>query len=105
MPRDAHAGGVDEHVEPTVSGHVPCDEPRAVLLVPDVGGHGRGPSSAAAASSRSGFRAASVSAYPSSRSIRAIASPIPDEPPVTSALGTRRSSHSPPGGRPYTRAG
>ena len=70
------------------------DEPGAVLLAA-----GRrpptavAPSSAAAASSRSTFRAASVSPYPSSRSMRAIARPIPDEPPVTSALGTRRSSH------------
>src|SRR6185369_10622828 len=43
------------------------------------------PSSAAAASMRSGRRETSVSSKPSSRSIRAIASPMPDEPPVTSA--------------------
>ena len=47
-------------------------------------------SSCAAASSRSTFLAASVRAYPSSRSMRAIASPMPDEPPVTSALRTGR---------------
>src|SRR6187401_307920 len=38
--------------------------------------------------------------------MRAIARPIPDEPPVTSALGTRRSSHIRsrlPVGPPYTR--
>src|SRR5437762_2924170 len=43
------------------------------------------PSSAAAASMRSGRRETSVSSNPSSRSIRAMASPMPDEPPVTSA--------------------
>src|SRR6476661_925313 len=43
------------------------------------------PSSAAAASMRSGRRETSVSSKLSSRSIRAIASPMPDEPPVTSA--------------------
>src|SRR5206468_1618350 len=43
------------------------------------------PSSAAAASMRSARRETSVSSKPSSRSIRAIASPMPDEPPVTSA--------------------
>ncbi len=42
-------------------------------------------SSRAAASTFSRVREASVSASPSSRSMRAIASPIPDEPPVTSA--------------------
>ena len=45
------------------------------------------PSSAAAASIFSRVRDASVTSYPSSRSIRAIAKPIPEEPPVTSALG------------------
>ena len=35
-------------------------------------------------------RAASVSSKPSSRSMRPIARPIPDEPPVTSALRTGR---------------
>jgi hypothetical protein len=29
-----------------------------------------------------------VTSYPSPRSIRAIAKPIPEEPPVTRALGT-----------------
>ncbi len=43
------------------------------------------PSSAAAASTFSGRRETSVSSKPSSRSILAIASPMPDEPPVTSA--------------------
>ena len=42
-------------------------------------------SSAAAASTFSAVRDASVSSNPSSRSIRAIASPMPDEPPVISA--------------------
>src|SRR5438067_1238577 len=45
----------------------------------------KAPSSDAAASTRSGRREASVRSKPSSRNIRAIASPIPDEPPVTSA--------------------
>src|SRR5438105_12017073 len=43
------------------------------------------PSSSAAASTGSGRRETRVSSKPSSRSIRAIASPMPDEPPVTSA--------------------
>src|SRR5215212_2764942 len=47
------------------------------------------PSSSAAASIRSRRREASVSSYPSSRSRRAIARPIPDDPPVTSAAFTR----------------
>jgi hypothetical protein len=38
-----------------------------------------------------------VSAYPSSRSMAAIASPIPEEPPVTSAEGMRRLSQTPRG--------
>src|SRR5438067_10400633 len=50
------------------------------------------PSSAAAACTFSGRRDASVSPKPSSRSMRAIARPIPDEPPVTSAaLSTART--------------
>src|SRR5438128_1773392 len=50
------------------------------------------PSSAAAACTFSGRREASVSPKPSSRSMRAIARPIPDEPPVTSAaLSTVRT--------------
>ena len=43
------------------------------------------PISAAAAANLSGRRATSVSSYPSSRSMRASAKPIPDDPPVTSA--------------------
>src|SRR5581483_133927 len=43
------------------------------------------PSSAAAASTRSDRRDTRVRSNPSSRSIRAIASPMPDEPPVTRA--------------------
>jgi hypothetical protein len=43
------------------------------------------PSSAAAASTFSAVRDASVSSNPSSRSIRPIASPMPDDPPVISA--------------------
>ena len=71
----------------------------AVLLVRDVDRDRRRAELAGGRSRRSTFRAASVSPYPSSRSMRAIARPIPDEPPVTSALGTRRSSHRrrPPG--------
>ena len=34
---DSDAGGVDEHVEPSVGLDVLCDEPRAVVLVLDVG--------------------------------------------------------------------
>ena len=47
------------------------------------------PSSAAAASTFACVREASVRSKPSSRSMRAIARPMPDEPPVTSALGIR----------------
>src|SRR5581483_8625436 len=43
------------------------------------------PSSAAAASTFSARRETSVSSKPSSRNMRAIASPMPDEPPVTRA--------------------
>src|SRR5207342_3944863 len=49
------------------------------------------PSSRAASSRGSGRRATSVSSKPSARSARAIASPIPDDPPVTSADFTGRS--------------
>jgi len=48
------------------------------------------PISAAAASIFSRVREAIVRSKPSSRNIRAIARPIPDEPPVTSALGIGR---------------
>ncbi len=47
------------------------------------------PSSAPAASIFSAVREASVSSKPSSRSILAIASPMPEEPPVINADGTR----------------
>ena len=63
-------------------------------------------SSSAASSSGSGRRAASVRSYPSCRSARARASPIPDDPPVTKADGTGGVSRSglecalSPSGRP-----
>ena len=85
-PADPDPGRVDEHVE--------APEPVAVLgddtrrIPPPRRRRPRSPplpSSAAAASMRSGRRETSVSSKPSSRSIRAIASPMPDEPPVTSA--------------------
>jgi hypothetical protein len=61
------------------------------LLAGHVGGDGVRAELLGAASIFSGVREASVSSQPSSRSMRAIASPMPDEPPVTSALGMRRA--------------
>ena len=58
---------------------------------PRLAGTASAPSSAPAASSGSGRRAASVSAYPSSRRARAMANPIPEDPPVTRADFTRAS--------------
>ena len=91
-PADADAGGVHEDVHPAVALGVGRDDADALVGVAR-GWRGRrsAPSSAAASSSGSGRRATSVSSYPSSRSARAIASPIPDDPPVTSADVTRAS--------------
>ena len=79
------AGRVDEHVEAAVALDVLGDHACAVLRVETSAATASAPSSAAAASTFSAVRDASVSANPSSPSIRAIARPIPDEPPVTSA--------------------
>ena len=63
---DADAGRVDEHVEPAVALDVLCHEPVAVLLAETSAVTANASRAAAAASSRSLLREASVSAKPSS---------------------------------------
>ena len=83
MPMPAELTSTSRRAEPLA---VLRDEPLAVLRARRRRRDRRGtPSSSAAASTFSGRRDASVRSKPSSRSMRAIASPMPDEPPVTSA--------------------
>ena len=82
---DADARRVDEHVEPAESLPMLGDEPRALLGVADVGRDRDRAELLRRASTFSARREASVSSNPSSRSMRAIARPMPEEPPVTSA--------------------
>ena len=91
---DADPGGVDEHVEaavlPTCSATIASQSSSFETSTAAAWA----PSSAAAASTFSRVREASVSAKPSSRSMQAIARPMPDEPPVTRADGMRRLSQT-----------
>ena len=88
---DADPGRVDEDVEPAEPLAVRRDEPRAVLFARDVGGDRLRAELGGRASTFSARREASVRPNPSSRSMRAIASPMPDEPPVTSAARSTTS--------------
>ena len=82
---DPDPGRVDEHVEPPEAVAVLGDDARALLRLGDVGRDRCGAELGGRRLDRSGRREASVSSKPSSRSMRAMASPMPDEPPVTSA--------------------
>jgi hypothetical protein len=84
--RNGHAGVGEHHVEPPVplvdGRHqgVEVGEPR------DVTADGQHPSSAAASSSRCRSRPVITTRAPSATSRRAVASPMPLVPPVTSAI-------------------
>ena len=81
---------VDEHVEAAEALAVLGDDAHAVVLAGDVGGHAERAELAGGGVHLLGPCARRASASkPSSRSIRAIARPMPDEPPVTSALAHR----------------
>ena len=83
--RDPDAGGVDEQVEAAGALDVLADDPLAVLGLRDVGGDRGRAELGGGSSTFSAVREASVSSNPSSLSIRAIASPMPEDPPVISA--------------------
>ena len=82
---DADPGRVHEHVEAAAACDVLLDDARALLRLRDVRRHGLAAELGRAASTFSRVREASVTAKPSSSSIRPIARPMPDEPPVMSA--------------------
>ena len=86
---DTGAGDVDERVDTPVTGHGAVDQRSDLLLVAHVGDAGLGDAAARissqSAASRSPRRAPATTVAPVAASARAVAAPMPDDAPVTTA--------------------
>ena len=105
VPGDADPRGVDEDVEPAVGLDVPCDEPRAVVLVLDVGGDRRGPELG-----RGGLQPFGLPRGERQRVALRAEHPRDGEADARRATGDERARHAAIlsqrcAGRPYTRVG